>query len=89
MTYHTKTPASKAGTEAASNGGMNRDKLIMRHTNTCLAQMSLDQALSCLHKLGLTAEYESVAAVWVRVGAERRDCSERLFPEAKRKGIAK
>jgi hypothetical protein len=84
VTYHTKTPASKAGTEAASNGGMNRDKLTARHTDTCMAQMALEQAMHALHRLGCKSEYVAVAEAWTKVRMERERVLEKLYPKPKR-----
>jgi hypothetical protein len=66
-------------------GGMNRDKLIRRHTDTCMAQIALEQAMSRLHALGYAAEYQALAAAWGVVCTERARISDRLFPKTDRR----
>lgn len=84
MNDSTKTEGSGGGTTPARWIGMDqRDKLIMRHTDACMALMALEQAMQRLHRLGYEAEYTTIANVWATVSTERRSVADKLFPKQK------
>jgi hypothetical protein len=84
----TKTEGSGVGTPPAQWIGMDRrDELIMRHTDACMAQMALEQAMQRLHRLGYEAEYTTLANVWATVSTERRSVADKLFQKQKLRSV--